>query len=521
MSVYFKTPLFFIHLDQKEPSFTQKTLDFFNCLFTFDSTFQAAQINLKNKTITLVTQTQTTAQKGWKIASYFLILPLIIALAIKIILHCLYASYKVNPSNPEKPFPSNEKKDVAEIPPVETATPDPAPALPAPRSPPPIIPIIPNPPATITVTSMADDFFLTPSVEPTPTAPLPAPALPTPVFPLTIEPSNQGDQAQTTVTTFEEVVTLPPPVVPYYKSRISFSNHVLRNCGPNSFAVVLAHTGYSLEKIHKQTLEIPFESAELLERELKSSIEEEAELMKKYKNLEKGTWLIERYVRDNLANDQYAKNPDLGITPEMITEKPSEERTRAREKYLKNNRSEMEANKNGRNKLITNMTLLEKRIKIQKDRSKLIENIKRADKTLRILRGEEPVPASGYIDQEEANALCKVYEAQYNGEGSVEAPFANKERNFVYNRPERCREDAGAIKLKNLLYHSDWRVIRVGRTGNPGHWFTYIRNEGEESATLLDDWSSSNKSLSFKQIFDLWSIPETWEDEQIAFYSAT
>lgn len=116
---------------------------------------------------------------------------------------------------------------------------------------------------------------------------------------------------------------------------------------------------------------------------------------------------------------------------------------------------------------------------------------------LSILRGEK----EGVLTMQDAQLIC----------GMVNTTISRE----IYRGIADAQADLGHAKLKDALYHSDWRGIRVG---GHGHWWVYIRNPDGQTVDEINDNQIYYKKMTIDQLFNQYSNSNEWKHSQITFY---
>ena len=83
--------------------------------------------------------------------------------------------------------------------------------------------------------------------------------------------------------------------------------------------------------------------------------------------------------------------------------------------------------------------------------------------------------------------------------------------------PIRVKEDSpGYLELRKALNDPNWRVIRIGGFD---HWWAFVRNPDGKTVDTINDTLITAKSHTIDQIFAIYSNEEAWKQSQITFYS--
>ncbi|WP_068469995.1 hypothetical protein [Candidatus Protochlamydia phocaeensis] len=121
----------------------------------------------------------------------------------------------------------------------------------------------------------------------------------------------------------------------------------------------------------------------------------------------------------------------------------------------------------------------------------------RGAEILAILRGEK----EGELTMQDAQLLCSIVNTILSRD--------------IYRGPADVRLDVGQTKLREALYNSDWRGLRVG---GYGHWWVYIRNPDGRTVDEINDSHVYRKRMTIDELFNKYSNPDEWPQTQITFY---
>lgn len=355
--------------------------------------------------------------------------------------------------------------------------------------------------------------------------------------------------------------------IPFYLSRVGFPNPSFRNCSYNSFSVICAHTGYRVPAIHpknerlfnewacsdaeafKQALSLELAECkkkmigeeralqEIREREngelaaMESLVQrakeafEERQLQVEKVNLKE--WTISKSDEDQELKKikaEYKRNPNEALR-EAIYKLEIEINRREVEQVMFNKTilREEEASKKDlewkkdewerREKDLTDAKMqwasekgaLEQEIKTIHSQLKAVEkaledqeSLKRGAAILAILRGEMP----GILTMEDAQLLTAIFADVMRGR-------------TLYQGPEDVQKDVEREKLRQALYDSDWRALRVG---GYGHWWVYLRNADGLTIDEINDANSYQKRMTIEALFEKYSHPDEWSKTQITVF---
>lgn len=358
--------------------------------------------------------------------------------------------------------------------------------------------------------------------------------------------------------------------IPFYLSRLGFPNFSYRNCSYNSLSVVCAHTGYSMPAIHPNNerlyAELKLSNAEEFERVLGQKIDEcderialeeinlaemreqkkkelaaiesliepaknEFEEMqsqvatinfREWKIVDNGLQTLRKELEElkqkhktdasealktriyklqieinNREIGQMVLDKTVSAEEEKINTKLESKKNawKSKEKELKDKNAQWELKMGRVEQEITSIQFSRKNFETALEYQ---ENLKRGTAILAILRGE----IQGSLTMEDAQLLTVIL-------GSAVEP------RILYKGPEDVREDVGSVKLKEALYHSNWRALRVG---GYGHWWVYVRNSDGLTIDEINDAHIYRKRMTIDELFATYSKPDEWRNTQITFY---
>ncbi|CUI17178.1 hypothetical protein PNK_1568 [Candidatus Protochlamydia naegleriophila] len=359
--------------------------------------------------------------------------------------------------------------------------------------------------------------------------------------------------------------------IPFYAARVGFPNPSFRNCSFNSLSVVCAHAGYKIPVIHpdneKLYAELAVANAEEFKQVLYQKIAEcqekiaLGEIKLRGMSEQEKTELAEIECRieptkkelDEVASQLKHFNPseweikeDERLPPlrkqlsllkqELVTDESETLKQDIYKLQIAINKREME-------QMVLRNTIAKTEEKIKAAVEVKKNELERREKELKDKKGQwgrEMGEVSREIismkrEMTEFETALENQEKLKRGSaviailrGEIEGPLTMEDAQIlsailthevksrtIYNGTEDARSDLGHMILKQALYDSDWRALRVG---GYGHWWVYVRNPDGLTIDEINDATIYRKRMTVDQLFAKYSNPDEWRNTQITFY---
>ncbi len=359
--------------------------------------------------------------------------------------------------------------------------------------------------------------------------------------------------------------------IPFYTARVGFPNPSYRNCSFNSLSVICAHIGCQIPAIHPDNIdfytELALADAEEFKQVLGQKIaecekrmvlkERELQTLREQEQIE--LEIIESAIEPaktefdeaNASVFQFnpkewevkedAELPSLRVKLSELKEKrkTDESESLSKEIYklaiainnqelrlLRHSHAISQAQKELGEALEKKKGALERKNQALKDKKMHWElKIGTIKQEINSIRYEQQKCEMALANQERLNrgaVVLAILRGESQGVLTMEDAqllsgilVDEVQPRILYNGPKDARADIGQAALKEALYRSDWRALRVG---GYGHWWVYVRNADGLTVDEINDANIYRKRMTIDQLFMTYSNPDEWSNTQITFY---